>query len=353
MLHRKSLLRKLTSYGSIAASTIAAHSANGQMVYTAVNPEIAVPPNGLGYGYFDVDLNNDGIVDIHIQKDGTYNACRETGSESTYCFSYGHITIKGLDAEVMGSKFHSLELSKDDSIDPGETWTTQGSFNGEADQFIGVRLKRDNDYYYGWIRLNTGPTYFEKFFVVKDYAYDSVPNQSIRAGQGYNCDHFEATIFTSQSCAGNGVTNAILNAHPAYESSYNWLLNETSIATTTNTNSFTPYLPGNYRVVVQNLFGCSDTSQSVYVSDHLTILPPTISVEGNVLVSSPAYSYQWYRGDNPIDGATEQNHSPPEYGNYSVEITDKQVARHFRPLITQSAQITARSLRHLLSKRFV
>lgn len=49
---------------------------------------------------------------------------------------------------------------------------------------------------------------------------------------------------------------------------------------------------------------------------------PEIAVEGNVLTSSGASSYQWYLDGAPIPGAQEQSHLAEESGEYSVETAD-------------------------------
>ncbi len=49
---------------------------------------------------------------------------------------------------------------------------------------------------------------------------------------------------------------------------------------------------------------------------------PVITQTGNVLQSSPAVSYQWYRDNNLISGANAQTYTALIAGNYTVEVTD-------------------------------
>ena len=63
------------------------------------------------------------------------------------------------------------------------------------------------------------------------------------------------------------------------------------------------------------------TSPRIDGMQHSIIQNPEISLENNVLISTPASSYQWYFNDTPIDGAVEQSHSPQQNGDYAVEVS--------------------------------
>jgi len=80
--------------------------------------------------------------------------------------------------------------------------------------------------------------------------------------------------------------------------------------------------PGLYFDTLSTIYGCD----SVIISD-LTVWPlpdqPVISWDGTTLSSTPAESYQWYKDDEVIAGATEQTYIPEESGMYKVEISDE------------------------------
>ncbi|MBX3241695.1 MAG: PKD domain-containing protein [Chitinophagaceae bacterium] len=67
------------------------------------------------------------------------------------------------------------------------------------------------------------------------------------------------------------------------------------------------------------------TSCSVEVEDEIVVTTssaptPSITQSGNELISSPADSYQWYKGGELIPGATARSLKPKGYGNYSVVV---------------------------------
>src|SRR5262249_55671854 len=117
---------------------------------------------------------------------------------------------------------------------------------------------------------------------------------------------------------------AYLQAFPYNQQEYSWL--KDGVIISSGTNSYYSYnvTPGNYQVIVEDIFGCSDTSKAVFASAGINLIPPAIEIQGDTLVSSTASTYQWFRGDNPIDGATNKNHSPPVAGSYSVAVTNDQ-----------------------------
>ncbi|HEU4716182.1 MAG TPA: SBBP repeat-containing protein [Bacteroidia bacterium] len=67
--------------------------------------------------------------------------------------------------------------------------------------------------------------------------------------------------------------------------------------------------------------GCS-SSDTVVVGLYPPPSVPIISQNIAVLSSTPASTYQWYFGATAIPGATGQNYTPTQNGQYYVEITD-------------------------------
>jgi hypothetical protein len=54
-------------------------------------------------------------------------------------------------------------------------------FGGQTDKYLGLSLKVDGASFYGWLRLDVAPDNIA--FTVKDYAFQSIADSCIRAGQ--------------------------------------------------------------------------------------------------------------------------------------------------------------------------
>lgn len=103
---------------------------------------------------------------------------------------------------------------------------------------------------------------------------------------------------------------------PAGMSGYEW-------STGATTATLTVATAGVYSLIVVNSSGCRSLP-----SDGFTVtvgaVKPTISVGANVLVSSPAKTYQWYFRGVAVPEATTQflDYNPFSYGEYKVVVTD-------------------------------
>src|SRR5690606_37858953 len=88
-----------------------------------------------------------------------------------------------------------------------------------------------------------------------------------------------------------------------------------------NTSCISAKLAGGYWLTVTDANGCSALSNrediSVYPMPSVSII-----VQGDTLSSFNAVSYQWYRNDTLIPGATSAVYTAPVSGDYSVQITD-------------------------------
>lgn len=87
-------------------------------------------------------------------------------------------------------------------------------------------------------------------------------------------------------------------------------------ATTLNVTS-----SGAYTVKI-TISGCeSAVSNSINVTVNPIPATPTITINGNQLVSSVANGNQWYLNGVIVNGATAQNYTPVNSGNYTVQVT--------------------------------
>lgn len=82
------------------------------------------------------------------------------------------------------------------------------------------------------------------------------------------------------------------------------------------------YAADTLNVIVNDAIGCVDTSANVMATVNPLPAVPTVTQNGDTLVSSTASYYQWYLNGNIIPGATSQSYLPNQSGNYTVVITD-------------------------------
>lgn len=108
----------------------------------------------------------------------------------------------------------------------------------------------------------------------------------------------------------------VLLTAPAGFTGYEWSNGAT-------TQSVTITAAGSYNVRVTNASGCRSETSDDFVID-LGAEKPVISAGANVLVSTPAKTYQWYYGDAKIPEGTKQflSYNPFQYGAYTVAVTD-------------------------------
>lgn len=136
-------------------------------------------------------------------------------------------------------------------------------------------------------------------------------------------DNAAAISGTSSVCQGqNSVTYTVPDITRA--TSYIWTV-PTGATGSSTTNSITVN------------FGTSAVSGNITVKGHsncgdgvASILPikvnpipatPIITLNGNVLHSNATIGNQWYYQNNPVSGATTQDYTATDYGNYSVKVT--------------------------------
>ncbi len=58
-----------------------------------------------------------------------------------------------------------------------------GGWSSSTDGYVGLKLKKGANVYYGWVRLLVSASSKSASFTIKDYAYNNISNQNILAGQ--------------------------------------------------------------------------------------------------------------------------------------------------------------------------
>ena len=222
---KKQLLKKLSAF--IVTAMLFSASTNAQIVYTDVNPDTTINTNG---GVYALDLNNDGITDFNI----TYNTTTIPQGTNKYIritplgankvgndLSYPYPSALSINTLIDSSSFSWLSnanqslISRIWFIPPprggSPLWQTRGNWNGASDKYVPLQLDVSSQKYYGWARLDAATNAMS--FTVKDYAYNSIPNQSILAGEpiatGINENSFAASINLFPNPANNHLSIAL------------------------------------------------------------------------------------------------------------------------------------------------
>lgn len=184
-----------------------AASAAGVSVLALVQPgeaEIIYTPAQVTIGpnqHYNLDLNNDGIVDFTI-KNHTWNTTsgwygnlflRQPAGNAVagHIVAYGFPWAYALRSGMIISK-------KDRHFTPGKasmaysvynwagSWRAGSWGRGVSNRFLGLKFKIDGKVHYGWAQLSIEPASFTA--TLTGYAYETIPNKAIKAGQEQDSD---------------------------------------------------------------------------------------------------------------------------------------------------------------------
>ena len=207
-MHNEILKSKLAAYSAIASSLLLVGKfVDAQIVYTDISPDLKFfdfnsysNPDS-----FRLDLNNDGMFDFKIYAlwySHTYPTFT-TNSIDVSAFAYNDnkfavatatyidtldlndtisVSMNWVEPGLLGylHAFWDIESSAGSNYD---FWSqNKGLWQDVSDKFIGLRLIANGNTFYGWIRLDVElePSYHK--ILIKDYAYNTTPNEQILAG---------------------------------------------------------------------------------------------------------------------------------------------------------------------------
>jgi len=280
---KKQLLKKL--YAFIVTAMIFSASAHAQIVYTDVIPDstmnciVNLTPCSENY---NLDLNNDSNTDFILTAFYHYSA--KKGVET-----YSNVTASPLNGNtvkdtLVNSTYASILLQFNTVIDSNlllqQSWQTSGSqslknvvdgkggggdtiwglWDNLSDHYLGLRLLQSGQTYYGWVRLRIDVTQSYASVIIRDYAYNSIPDQPILAGQtittGITKNSFASSINLFPNPATNHLTIDLGSNHKRVQVTIADLTGKvmyTTMAKNTqkvemNTNDFAE---GNYIVQIQ------------------------------------------------------------------------------------------------------
>jgi hypothetical protein len=190
-------------------------AANAQIVYTDINPDsrIVAPYiiNGTNSAHYNLDLDNDGTVDFTFS---VYFSRNSRSGETSYFVRIG----SGSGNQVANNNSYVSALDSLAVIDSSlQKWSgnasltlaqgSKGNWENGDTAYVPLKLSKGGNVYYGWIRLCNviaGP--FGAGMTAMDYAYNSVPDHPILAGQKNIFNWVGVTAITKNPyCSGSNI----------------------------------------------------------------------------------------------------------------------------------------------------
>ena len=131
----------------------------------------------------------------------------------------------------------------------------------------------------------------------------------------------KADIYNAKDTACLGDSILLTSINNSNGDQYQWLLNSSNI-NNTNFKDLYARQTGNFSLKITNSSNCSDIS-TVKNIVFLQEAKPSITVSGNILISSSANNYQWFYNGNIIVNETLQAITPTKNGLYTVKSKNK------------------------------
>jgi hypothetical protein len=172
--------------------------AEAKVVYTKTHQDIGT--NGI----YELDLNHDGIVDFLLQQFGTSslnsnrlladealgNAVLGSLNRSNSRKSIRHYAAALKPGARIGPRQHFVKGGNNGEtmawiwVDPDiGQYHTYGKWIDLNNRYLGLKFKINGSIHYGWARLSVHNAGTKITATLTGYAYETVPNRSIQAGQ--------------------------------------------------------------------------------------------------------------------------------------------------------------------------
>jgi hypothetical protein len=216
------------------------------------------------------------------------------------------------------------------------------NFQNLGDRYIGCKFKLGLNTHYGWVRVN----FSSLTLVIKDYAYESTPNQPINAGQTTSTIVVTDTIKPVITLNGGSIINVFRNQTYVEQGATaidNIDGNIThKIITTSNVNTS---MVGTYHVsyVVSDLANNKDSVvRTVNVIQNNDSIPPVITLIGNSVINLFKYETYVEQGatafDNKDGNISNQINisgsvNTSLVGKYFISYTVKDLANNFATVL--------------------
>jgi hypothetical protein len=285
--------KKLAGFTAMAGAVLAGNSADAQIVYTDVSPDVVVDTNNTMY---DLDFNNDAIADVSFAVQNVQGAGTYSGLTYTYNGTYAVAAPAaggGFQMSLVPGSSSSMTsavapLNNGDAINAGAMFNSSGAtlgvdvlinvpllaytyafqggqFLGVTDKFLGVKFTAGANTHFGWVRLDVAGD--ASTVTIKDYAFNASPNSEILAGQMVGLEDVsvenKVTVKTTLNEAIINVTPDLIGGTVNMFSMSGQLVASTSIQDVDTKLSFEGIETGIYTVAAQ--FDAGQVTKKVYV----------------------------------------------------------------------------------------
>ena len=174
----------LAAGGASLGILTGAQRAEAKIVYTKTNLQFLL--------HASLDINGDGVTDFYIDQvinintsPGTLFTLYASGAPGNEVRGYRYfVNVANASRLSKGARigasgvFYSRGLMADD----GPCCGTFGAWKNDGSGFLGLKFQIDGRTHFGWAQISIDAKYPYRG-IVAGYAYNTVPNEPIRAGQ--------------------------------------------------------------------------------------------------------------------------------------------------------------------------
>ena len=160
--------------------SLSLNKVTAQIIYTDIIPDSTVSASESEQikSYF-IDLDNNGVYEYELRHFNPDPQNMDVELQRNY---------NNIQEVIIWSSGHAKVLNKDDSISQNSAqWGNDGfgilnaPWYGGSDKYFGFRFKLAEKWHYGWARVQLKADHSD--FTIKDYAFNSIANAPLLAGQ--------------------------------------------------------------------------------------------------------------------------------------------------------------------------
>jgi len=189
--------KKILQSVALVTTSLVALPAAAAVIHTDLDPDFYLHNSS-----YDIDLNNDSIIDFNLTQSEGYSNSNEYYSYLDFTSYNGNgatlssplalgDTIDGNTTFEDNDRLSSFEriyhITGSNKYGPTGYYTHDysGGWNNVADGYLGLELSIGNNTYYGWADLDV---YSDSNAYLREYAFEDWANSGIVAGATYNPD---------------------------------------------------------------------------------------------------------------------------------------------------------------------